>query len=96
MAIIDKKTIEHVALLARLELSEEEKELLASQLGDILTYIEKLKELDTSKVEPMAYATATTNIFREDEPRPSLKLEEALKNAPDKLQDFFKVPKVID
>ena len=96
MSIIDKKTIEHVALLARLELSEEEKELFASQLGNILTYIEKLKELDTSQVEPMAYATATKNVFREDEPRPSLKLEEVLKNAPDKLQDFFKVPKVID
>jgi len=96
LAIIDKKTIEHVALLARLELSEEEKELFASQLGNILNYIEKLKELDTSQVEPMAYATATKNVFREDVPRPSLKLEEALNNAPDKLQDFFKVPKVIE
>ncbi|HHT9119092.1 MAG TPA: Asp-tRNA(Asn)/Glu-tRNA(Gln) amidotransferase subunit GatC [Candidatus Hypogeohydataceae bacterium YC41] len=96
MAVIDKKTIEHVALLARLELSEEEKELFVSQLGDILTYIEKLKELDTSKVEPMAYATATTNVFREDVPTPSLKLEEVLKNAPAKFQDFFKVPKVIE
>ncbi|MDI6759714.1 MAG: Asp-tRNA(Asn)/Glu-tRNA(Gln) amidotransferase subunit GatC [Candidatus Brocadiaceae bacterium] len=96
MAILDKKTIEHVALLARLELSEEEKELFASQLGNILNYIEKLKELDTSRVEPMAYATATKNVFREDTPGPSLKLEEALKNAPDKLQDFFKVLKVIE
>ncbi len=96
MAIIDKKTIAHVALLARLELSEEEKELFVSQLGDILAYIEKLKELDTSQVEPMAYATATRNIFREDSPETSLKLEEVLKNAPEKAQDFFKVPKVID
>jgi aspartyl-tRNA(Asn)/glutamyl-tRNA(Gln) amidotransferase subunit C len=96
MPIIDKKTIEHVALLARLEMSEEEKELLVSQLGDILTYIEKLKELDTSRVEPMAFATATKNVFREDQPRPSLNLEEALKNAPERLQDFFKVPKVIE
>ena len=96
MAIIDKKTIEHVALLARLELSEEEKELFASQLGNILTYIEKLKELDTSQVEPMAYATATKNVFRDDEPKPSLDLEETLKNAPGKAMDFFKVPKVIE
>jgi aspartyl-tRNA(Asn)/glutamyl-tRNA(Gln) amidotransferase subunit C len=96
LAIIDKKTIEHVALLARLELSEEEKALFVSQLGDILTYIEKLKELDTSQVEPMAYATATTNVFREDKPVASLKLEETLKNAPDKAQEFFRVPKVIE
>lgn len=96
MAIIDKKTIEHVALLARLELSEEEKELFVSQLGNILAYIEKLKELDTSQVEPMAYATATKNVFREDVPTPSIKLGEALKNAPEKALDFFKVPKVIE
>lgn len=96
MPPISRKTIEHVALLARLELSEEDKEVFCSQLGDILKYIEKLKELDTSQVEPMAYATATKNVFREDEPRPSLDQKEALKNAPSQAKDFFKVPKVID
>ncbi|MFQ5863548.1 MAG: Asp-tRNA(Asn)/Glu-tRNA(Gln) amidotransferase subunit GatC [Candidatus Brocadiales bacterium] len=96
MSIIDRKTIDHVALLARLELSEEEREVFTTQLEDILKYIEKLKELDTSRVEPMAYAATTKNVFREDKPRPSIDLEEALKNAPSKAMDFFKVPKVID
>ncbi len=97
MALIDKKTIDHVALLARLELSDEERELFTTQIEDILKYIEKLKELDTSQVEPMAYvATATKNVLREDVPRPSIALEDALKNAPSRAEDFFKVPKVID
>ncbi len=96
MSIIDRKTIDHVALLARLELSEEEREVFTTQLEDILKYIEKLKELDTSKVEPMAYAATTKNVFREDVPRPSMGLEEALKNAPSRIADFFKVPKVIE
>lgn len=96
MSIIDRKTIDHVALLARLELSEEEREVFTTQLEDILKYIEKLKELDTSEVEPMAYAATSRNVFREDEPRPSIALEEAQKNAPSKAADFFKVPKVID
>ncbi len=96
MTSIDKKTIEHVALLSRLELRQEEKELFASQLQDILTYIEKLNEMDTSQVKPMAYATIRTNVFREDAPTPSLNTEEALKNAPGKVVDFFKVPKVIE
>lgn len=97
MALIDKKTIEHVALLARLELSDEERELFTTQIEDILKYIEKLKELDTFQVEPMAYAaTATKNVLREDVPRPSIGLEDALKNAPSRAEDFFKVPKVID
>ncbi len=97
MSLIDKKTIDHVALLARLELSEDEREVFTTQLEDILKYIEKLKELDTSKVEPMAYAATTTkNVFREDVPRQSIDLEEALKNAPSRAMDFFKVPKVID
>lgn len=96
MPPISREIIEHVALLARLELSEEEKEVFCSQLGDILKYIEKLEELDTSHVEPMAYAATTKNVFREDEPRPSLDLKETLKNAPSQSRDFFKVPKVID
>ncbi len=97
MALIDKKTIDHVALLARLELSDEERELFTTQIEDILKYIEKLKELDTSQVEPMAYAATTTkNVLREDVPRPSIALEDAMKNAPSRAKDFFKVPKVID
>ncbi|MEE9557877.1 MAG: Asp-tRNA(Asn)/Glu-tRNA(Gln) amidotransferase subunit GatC [Candidatus Brocadiales bacterium] len=97
MPLIDKKTIDHVALLARLELSDEEKEVFTTQLEDILKHIEKLKELDTSQVEPMAYvATTAKNVFREDEARPSIDLEEALKNAPSRSGDFFKVPKVIE
>jgi len=90
------KDVEHVARLARLEFSDEEKKTLMNQLNKILEYMEKLNELDTSNVEPLAHVIPLTNVFREDEVKPSLPVSEVLKNAPSKTEKFFKVPKVIE
>jgi aspartyl-tRNA(Asn)/glutamyl-tRNA(Gln) amidotransferase subunit C len=90
------KDVEHVAKLARLEFSEEEKKTLVSQLNRILDYMEKLNELDTSNVEPLSHVIPLTNVFREDKVKPSLPVQEVLKNAPAKSDKFFKVPKVIE
>ena len=87
--------VEHVATLAKLHLSEQEKADYTRQLGDILTYIEKLEELDTSDVEPLSHVMDVTNAFREDTPGKSLSREEALANAPETDGKFFIVPKVI-
>jgi aspartyl-tRNA(Asn)/glutamyl-tRNA(Gln) amidotransferase subunit C len=89
------KDVEHIAALARLEFSDDEKEKFTHQLNDILQYIEKLNELDTSKVEPLSHVIELSNVFREDVVKPSISAEEALKNAPAKIDTFFKVPKVI-
>ncbi len=86
----------YVARLARLEISEAEKEKFTAQLNDILRYIDQLNELDTAGVEPMSHAIAVTNAFREDRPAPSLQPQEALANAPDARGEFFRVPKVIE
>ncbi len=93
---LDKETVERVAHLARLELNEEEKEKFAEQLSDILDHAEKLNELDTSNVEPMAHVLSINNVLREDEVRESLDREETLANAPDKEKGMFKVPQIVD
>jgi aspartyl-tRNA(Asn)/glutamyl-tRNA(Gln) amidotransferase subunit C len=90
------KDVEHIAELARLKFSEEELESFTHQLNQILEYVEKLKELDTENVEPLSHPVEGNNAFREDELKPSINREEALKNAPDSDDEFFKVPKVID
>ncbi len=90
------KDVEHVARLARLEFSDEEKKTLMNQLNRILEYMEKLDELDTSNVEPLSHVIPLTNVFREDKVKPSLPVQEILKNAPAKSDKFFKVPKVIE
>jgi aspartyl-tRNA(Asn)/glutamyl-tRNA(Gln) amidotransferase subunit C len=89
------RDVEYVASLARLEFSDREKEKLTHELNEILKYVEKLNELDTEKVEPLAHVIELGNVFREDEVQPSIAQEEALKNAPSKNDKFFKVPKVI-
>lgn len=88
--------IEHVALLARLELTPEERERFTPQLNSILEYFEQLQQLDTTGVAPMSHAVAISNVFREDEPGPSLSAEEALSNAPDQASGCFRVPRVIE
>ena len=93
---ITLKDVEHVANLARLEFSDEEKKTLMNQLNRILEYMEKLNELDTSKVEPLSHVIPLTNVFREDKVKPSLSVSDVLKNAPAKTEKFFKVPKVIE
>ncbi len=89
------KDVEHVAKLARLEFTEEEKKMFTRQLNQILEYMEKLNELDTTNVEPLSHVIELSNVFRQDTVRPSYPVEEVLKNAPAKTEKFFKVPKVI-
>jgi aspartyl-tRNA(Asn)/glutamyl-tRNA(Gln) amidotransferase subunit C len=88
--------VEHVARLARLELSEGEKKKFARQLNDILVYMEKLGELNTGGVEPLTHVLPLKNVFRKDETRPGLGRAEVLNNAPEKRDGFFKVPPVIE
>ena len=82
--------------LARIELTPEEEQRLAPQLGEVLQYVEKLNELDVSDVEPTAHATPLSNVMREDEPRESLSQEEALRNAPKTANGLFVVPKTVE
>ena len=82
--------------LARIELTPEEEQRLAPQLGEVLQYVEKLNELDVSDVEPTAHATPLSNVMRADEPRESLSQEEALRNAPKIANGLFVVPKIVE
>ncbi len=88
--------IEHVALLARLKLRDGEKELFSKQVGNIIEYIDKLNELDTTNVEPTAHILPMKNVFREDKLNPSLSQDRALQNAPDRNNSFYRVPKIIE
>jgi aspartyl-tRNA(Asn)/glutamyl-tRNA(Gln) amidotransferase subunit C len=92
---ISREEIEHIALLARLHLSEEEKDLFGSQLSRILDYMEKLNELDTRDVEPTSHVLPLCNVMRDDILRPSIPRENALANAPDHTDKFYRVPKII-
>jgi aspartyl-tRNA(Asn)/glutamyl-tRNA(Gln) amidotransferase subunit C len=89
---ISKDEVLHVARLARLALTEEEVERLGAQLNAILEAVGKVGELDLEGVEPTAHPLDLVNVWAEDEPRPSLPVEEALANAPDREAGFFKVP----
>ena len=93
---LDKQEVEHVAKLARLAVTEQEVEEFGRQLSDILNYIGKLNELDTSKVEPTSHVLNIQNVFREDRIMPSLSREEALAGAPETEEGFFRVPKIIE
>lgn len=88
--------VEYVARLARLELSDTEKVLFADQMGAILGYADKLKELDTKGIVPTSHAVPIENAFREDIVGSSIGLEKALANAPERSGSFFAVPKVIE
>jgi len=88
--------VKYVAHLARLSLSPEEEQKIGAQLGNILGYIEKLKEVDVTGVEPTAHAFPLTNVARPDEVRPSITNEEALRNAPARANGLFIVPKIIE
>jgi aspartyl-tRNA(Asn)/glutamyl-tRNA(Gln) amidotransferase subunit C len=88
--------VKYVAHLARLALSPAEEQKLGAQLGNILGYIEKLKELDVSQVEPTAHAVPLLNVTRPDEVRPSLPNSEALRNAPAQANGLFLVPKIVE
>ena len=88
--------IEHVARLARLDLTDEEKERLRAQLGLILEHAAKVGEVAAADVPPTAQAIPRTNVFRPDEPRPSLSAAEALANAPAAADDRFLVPRIVE
>jgi aspartyl-tRNA(Asn)/glutamyl-tRNA(Gln) amidotransferase subunit C len=91
-----KISIDHIANLARLSLSDEEKKLFGRQLESILSYMDTLNELDTRDVEPTSHVIAIRNVTREDVHTPSLAREEALTNAPDRTDKFYRVPKIIE
>ncbi len=93
---ITKQEVEHVATLARLELTDEEKEKLTDQLSNILTYVDKLNELDTTGVAPTSHVLDINNVMRDDIPDTSLTRERALANAPEKAAGHYKVPKIIE
>ena len=88
--------VKYVAHLARLALTPDEEVKLTAQLGNILGYIEKLRELDVSGVEPTAHAVPMVNVTRADEIRPSLAHEDALRNAPRQANGLFIVPKIVE
>ena len=88
--------VKYVAHLARIALSPEEEQKIGSKLGNILAYIEKLKELDVTDVQPTAHAVPLINVMRPDEVRPSLPTEEALRNAPAQANGLFLVPKIVE
>ena len=93
---IDSKTVDKLAELAKLEFDESSKEEIIKDLNRIVTFVEKLNELDTSSVEPLVYLTEDTNVMRDDIVKQDITQEEALKNAPKRDSDYIKVPKVID
>lgn len=88
--------IKYVAQLARLQLTPEEEQQFGAQLAHVLGYIEKLKELEVSQVEPMAHAVPLVNVTRADVARPSLEHEQAMRNAPAKANGLFIVPKIVE
>ena len=92
--MIDVEDVVHVAKLARLELTEEEKIKFSKQLGDILKYMEQLNEVDTTGVEPMNHPIDFSNVMRDDVVRYEQTREELMANAPEVEQDYFKVPKI--
>ncbi len=93
---IDKKTIYKVADLARIEIGEHEVEALQADMNKILTFMEKLNELDTSNTEPLVYMNPEVNIWRDDVVKQELTVAEGLKNAAVHNEDFFMVPKILD
>ncbi len=93
---ISRKDVEKVAKLGRLQLSDAEIEEFTGQLGSILEYVEKMNELDTEGVEPLAHCLPISNILREDEAKESLGTEKTLANAPQREGEYFKVPKILD
>jgi aspartyl-tRNA(Asn)/glutamyl-tRNA(Gln) amidotransferase subunit C len=96
VAKITMKEVESVARLSRLALTDAEKERMRGELDGILSYIDKLRALDTEGVSPTSHAVPMTNVMREDEPRESFPQDLMLANAPDRSGEFFRVPKIIE
>lgn len=94
--MIGREDVEHVARLARLALTDAEKERMREQLDAILAYIDKLRALDVEGVEPTSHAVPVVNVMRDDDPAPCLPQEEAVANAPDPSGEFFRVPRILE
>lgn len=92
---IDRELIRHIAVLARIEMTDEQADTLGRQFTEIIAYVDKLQELDTEGVEPMAHALDVRNVLADDTPAESLGVAQAMANAPARDGDFYKVPKVI-
>jgi aspartyl-tRNA(Asn)/glutamyl-tRNA(Gln) amidotransferase subunit C len=93
---ITKEQIQHIAVLSRLNHSEEEKDLYGSHLSSILNYVDQLDELDTRETEPTSHVLSLSNVMRDDILVSSLPGEEALKNAPSRSENFYRVPRIIE
>lgn len=96
MAKISAEDVDHIADLAQLTIDEETRQRLVVQLNDILSYIDKLNELDTTGIEPMMHAVPMTNVYRDDVVGESLSREKALMNAPKSDGEYFLVPRILD
>ncbi|HNX26800.1 MAG TPA: Asp-tRNA(Asn)/Glu-tRNA(Gln) amidotransferase subunit GatC [Phycisphaerae bacterium] len=94
-AEITTDIVRHIGQLSRIELTDAEVETFAKQLGDVLKYFDKLNELDTDGVQPMAHAVELVNVLADDVVSPGLTVEQALANAPAREGNFYKVPKVL-
>ena len=94
--MLTREEVDHVARLGRLNLCDEERAVFTGQINEILGYIEKLKELDVAGIEPTAHAVPLQNVIRPDVSRPSFDREAMLANAPERVEGFFKVPKIIE
>jgi len=94
--VINKDEVKYIADLASLKLSDDEVDKFSKQLSDILDYVEKLDELDTEGIVPTAYTIPVKNVLREDKVEESLDLEKVLQNAPEKIDNQFRVPKIMD
>lgn len=93
---VTKQDVDYIAVLARLAFTDAEKEKLTGEMNSILGYMEKLNALDTTGIEPLSNMNDRTNVLRPDDIVPSISNTDALRNAPDKQDRFFKVPKVIE
>lgn len=93
--MVDKKAVEYIAKLARIEVNDEEKSFLSLQLSKIIGYIDKLKKVDTKGIKPMRSLSPSQSLLREDKVKTNLAKDDILKNAPARLDNFFKIPNVI-
>ena len=93
---LGREDVDHVALLARLELTDQERQQFTTQLNSILEHFEALTQLDTSGIEPTSHVIPLSNVLRPDEVRPSLPAEEVMANAPDRIAETFRVPRIVE
>jgi len=93
---VNREDVEHVAVLARIELTEEEQETCSSEISSILEFFDRLKEVDTEGIPPTSHVLDLINALRPDVEKPSLEVDDALRNAPDRSGRFYRVPRIMD